>query len=304
MVSLNLIDHAYVGCQFTWSNKRLEDFPSQKLDRVLVNEHWLHKGLGSSVEFLPPGFSDHSAALLDITQVENAEPKPFKFFNFWTSRSGFHRLVEKVWAEEFEGMGKRGVRQGDPLSPYLFVIAMDVLTQLLNGAASRGLFGYHPHCKSVGLTHLFFADDLFIFLNGTESSLFAVLEVLHGFYKLSGLRFNLEKSKLFCGGLQACDHDDLLRITDLKKGFLLGRYLGLPLISSKLTSRDYNALAERIVKRIKSWTTKYLSYAGRVQLITSVIFSMVTYRCSSFILPKRVIKLVHQKMSIIFVERI
>ena len=59
--------------------------------------------------------------------------------------------------------GEKGVRQRDSLFPYLFVIAMNVLSKLLDSAAAHGVFSLHPKCKKIHLTHLSFADDLLIF---------------------------------------------------------------------------------------------------------------------------------------------
>lgn len=73
---------------------------------------------------------------------------------------------------------KRELRQGDPLSPYLFVIAMNCLSVLLNKGAEDGKYGYHPNCKDSKLTHLCFADDLLIFIEGTSDAVNGVLEVL------------------------------------------------------------------------------------------------------------------------------
>ena len=81
----------------------------------------------------------------------------------------------------------RGVQQGDPLSPYIFVIAMDVLSKLLDGAATCGVFSCHPKCKRFKLTHLCFADDLLIFTKGNLDSIVGVQNVLKLFYTYSGL---------------------------------------------------------------------------------------------------------------------
>ena len=83
--------------------------------------------------------------------------------------------------------GARGVRQGDPLSPYLFVIAMNVLSGLLDAGAHYEVFSYHPKCKKIKLTHLCFADDLLIFSKGVLNSVAGIQKILQLFYTYSGL---------------------------------------------------------------------------------------------------------------------
>ena len=74
---------------------------------------------------------------------------------------------------ELEGFfsSSRGLRQGCSLSPYLYVIISNVLSKLLNRAASLGKIGYHPQCKEVNLSHLSFADDILVFSDGSPASL-------------------------------------------------------------------------------------------------------------------------------------
>ncbi|GLT73885.1 hypothetical protein SLA2020_457150 [Shorea laevis] len=186
--------------------------------------------------------------------------------------------------------GKKGVRQGDPLSPYIFVVCMEVLSRMLNQAAVEGKFAYHPKCEKVRLTHLCFADDLIIFTNGSITSLDAIDEVLKQFYTISGLRVNYAKSELFCCGL----HDVHIKHLTEKFGFKIGslpvRYLGVPLITGKLSQKDVRPLIAKITDRMTSWATKHLSFAGRLQLITSVVQSTTNFWCSIFILPKAIIK--------------
>ena len=79
-------------------------------------------------------------------------------------------------------------------------------------------------------------------------------------------------------------------------GSLPLQYLGVPLISKRLTSVDCKGLIDKMVARIKCWTSKLLSYAGRLILIKSVLFSLQVYWSSLFILPKKVLKQMEQIM--------
>lgn len=74
----------------------------------------------------------------------------------------------------------------------------------------------------------------------------------------------------------------------MMEGVLPVRYLGVPLISSRLSAEDCRMILEKISRRIGSWTSKNLSFAGRLQLLTSVMFSLQVYWTGVFILPKRV----------------
>ena len=97
----------------------------------------------------------------------------------------------------------RGVRQGDPLSPYLFVIALNVLLKLLDTAAGYKVFSYHPKCKKVRLTHLSFADDMLIFAKGDLDSIKGIKKILEKFYSFSGLQLNSAKSEIFSSGVSS-----------------------------------------------------------------------------------------------------
>lgn len=59
--------------------------------------------------------------------------------------------------------GKRGLRQGDPLSPHLFVLCMKYLSRMLRLLPKHNGFSYHPKCSKRNFTHLLFADDLLVF---------------------------------------------------------------------------------------------------------------------------------------------
>lgn len=97
--------------------------------------------------------------------------------------------------------GKRGLRQADPLSPYLFVIAMNYLSLMLDKETRSGYLSYHHQCHKTKLTHLSFADDLLIFIDGSRESVQRVLQILQEFEKRSGLALSLQKSSFFAYGL-------------------------------------------------------------------------------------------------------
>ena len=190
--------------------------------------------------------------------------------------------------------GKRGIRQGDPLSPYLFVIAMNVLSKLLDAAAKNGVFSFHPKCHRIQLTHLCFADDLLIFSKGNLDSIMGIQKVLELFFSYSGLQLNNTKTELFSSGVSWVGLEEMHQNTGFKIGLLPVRYLGVPLVTRRLTKNDCAPLVERITAKIKGWAVKFLSFAGRLQLIQSVLFSVYNYWCRNFMLPKGVLKRINQ----------
>ncbi|GJV27544.1 putative RNA-directed DNA polymerase [Tanacetum coccineum] len=157
--------------------------------------------------------------------------------------------------------GYRGLRQGYPLSPYLFTLVMEVK-----------------------LTHLCFADDLMLFSNGDADSVSILKNSLVEFSKVSGLVPNLDKSVAFFGNVPNHSKRAILRIMSFAKGSLLIRYLGVPLISSRLYKKLCDPLIDKVKQRLINWKNKVLSFAGRLQLIQSVLSSIQVFWSSVFIL--------------------
>lgn len=92
--------------------------------------------------------------------------------------------------------GKIGLRQGDPVSPLLFVLCMEYLTRSFNKMVKNG-FIFHKDCERLKLCHLCFADDLFVFANGNINSIKMIKQTLVHFTEVSGLMPNLQKSEVF-----------------------------------------------------------------------------------------------------------
>ncbi|KAH7845388.1 hypothetical protein Vadar_001417 [Vaccinium darrowii] len=226
--------------------------------------------------------------LWDILESMNFHPKMIQWIQACVSTASYNLNINGEPTGHI--LGKKGLRQGDPLSSYLFVIIMEVLTCILKEKAKLPDFHFHWRCERTKIINLCFADDLMIFCKGDLSSIKHIQASLIEFESLSGLAPSPGKSNIFFSGVNSSTKADILTLLGFKEGSLPIKYLGVPLLSTKLKHIDCKPLIDKITSKTKSWTNRDLTYAGRVQLIKSILFSMQTYWSSIFILPKKVIK--------------
>jgi hypothetical protein len=144
----------------------------------------------------------------------------------------------------------RSLRQGDPLSPLLFVFVMEVLSRMISAAVNGGLLeGFK--IGDADFSHLLFADDTLIFYSALDSQLRNLQSLFLLFGAASGLKVNLAKSNLIPVG-----HDDQAeRLADiLGCGFatLPVKYLGLPLGASYKSTHIWDWVVEKIDRRLAS----------------------------------------------------
>ena len=98
-----LEDLNFRGHWFTWSNKCPSKPLSRKLDRVLINNSWTNQFPNVDAEFISPGVSDHSPAIVRMGLPLPRLWKPFKFFNFLTEHADFESAVVRAWDTPFDG---------------------------------------------------------------------------------------------------------------------------------------------------------------------------------------------------------
>ena len=190
--------------------------------------------------------------------------------------------------EAFQPSG--GIRQGDPLSPYIFILCMEYLSLKIFEACNANKWKPIRASRSgPAFSHLFFADDLLICAEASTSCCLTISRVLEEFCSVSGQKVNLSKSKAFFSPNVSPESRsslcDILRVSSTPD---LGRYLGFPLKSNGRTSRESNFIVEKVQVKLSSWKVKLLSPTGRMVLIQSVTSAIPAYYMQTTALPSSV----------------
>ena len=210
------------------------------------------------------------------------------WIRFCISSSSFAVLVNGPPTDFF--VPSRGLRQGDPLSPLLFLLVMEVLSKMLEAASSVGLiFGFEvgrsgSGLSSIKVSNLLFADDTIVFCDNDCEQIVNLRCILIWFQAVSGLRVNLAKSAILPVG----QVDNILHLTGLlgcKIDSFPTSYLGLPLGAKFKENAIWDPVISRVEKRLSGWKSSYLSKGGRLTLIKSVLSNIPTYFLSLFPLP-------------------
>lgn len=159
----------------------------------------------------------------------------------------------------------------------------------MHRTSSQSGFNFHPDYKKIGLTHLMFVDDLIIFSKASPHTLHLIMATLRQFHDSADLKANLGKSPIVFGGCPPTAQDQCLQMTGLTENHFPIKYLGVPITSSRLTKIECNGLVEKILAKVHFWGTRNISFAGRAMLINSVVFGVLTYWASVFIMPNEVL---------------
>jgi hypothetical protein len=187
---------------------------------------------------------------------------------------------------------ERGLRQGDPLSPFLFDIAVQGLTVLFNRASASGYFKGLQTAPGHYITHLQYADDSLIFLPNDFPSLLHAKRILRWFEIISGLKVNFYKSSLIGINLDNDYTSSLANSVFCRSDTFPVRYLGLPLGANPSRLSTWKPVLSTIRAKLSTWKGNFLSMAGRLCLIKSVLSSLSLFYMSVFAMPKGIIKVI------------
>jgi exonuclease III len=181
---------------------------------------------------------------------------------------------------------RKGLRQGDPLSPMLFNIVADMLAILIERAKGDGQVGcLIPHLVEGGISILQYADDTILFMEHDLQKAVNMKLILCLFEELSGLKINFHKSELFCFGKAKDEEHQYRQIFGCEVGVLPFRYLGIPIHYRKLRNSDWYPVETRFESKLGCWKGKLLSYGDRLVLINSVLTSLPMFMLSFLEIP-------------------
>ncbi|XP_050207725.1 uncharacterized protein LOC126657132 [Mercurialis annua] len=181
----------------------------------------------------------------------------------------------------------RGLRQGDPLSPLLFVLCAEGLSFMIQQAHRLGHFqGITMNLHSPTLTHLFFADDSILFTEASDAQISTVLHILDQYATYSGQLINYTKSAIFfSNNIHASWRIKFAGMLGVANTAYEGNYLGLPLCILHSKKQTFAPLLSKISLRLNGWKEPFLSMSGKEVLLKAVVEAIPVYSMMCFKLP-------------------
>ncbi|XP_060963731.1 uncharacterized protein LOC115717505 [Cannabis sativa] len=181
----------------------------------------------------------------------------------------------------------KGIRQGDPLSPYLFLLCAEGFSSLIKRFEARGALHGCRVCNGAPIiSHMLFADDCYIYCKAIEREARSVLLLLQLFEQASGQCVNYSKSTIFFSlNTTSASRQEMCNLLRMNEALENSLYLGLPCVMGRNKNAILGFLKDKMQKRIQSWEDRLLSKVGKEVLIKTVAQSLPTYAMSVFLLP-------------------
>ncbi|XP_074297714.1 uncharacterized protein LOC141628473 [Silene latifolia] len=182
-----------------------------------------------------------------------------------------------------------GIRQGDLLSPYIFALCTEVLSQMILYAQDSNLIKGFKICKNgPEISHLLFANDSLFFIRGNYGNLDFLMNIIDEYCAASGQCLNKDKSSiLFSPNCSLMTVKKCLTEFKFSPNHDLGNYLGLPTSIGSSKMDLFKFLVDKTKRRLSSWNNILLSSAGKLTLIRSVLSSLSLFSLSVFRIPSK-----------------
>lgn len=181
---------------------------------------------------------------------------------------------------------QRGLRQGCPLSPYLFILCVELFSNLLMQAETKQLIHGLKFSGDLSISHLLFADDSLIFTRATTEDYTHLKALFDCYATASGQIFNYEKSSMFFSGqVQSSQVAAIQSIFQFNVVSKHEKYLGLPSMVGRKRNTFFKDIKLRVLSKISNWRDKIFSSGGKETLIKAVAQAVPAYAMSVFRIP-------------------
>ena len=181
----------------------------------------------------------------------------------------------------------RGLRQGDPLSPFLFLFIADALSSLLSKSVHEGELKGVSICRGAPvISYLLFADDTMLLFEASSPQATIVKGLLNTYARATGQLINPEKcSILFSDNCPEAVAEEMKGILEVTQQVFEPKYLGLPVPEGRVHKGQFETVQDRLRKRLVDWSEQYVSVGNKEILIKAVAQAIPTYVMSIFCLP-------------------
>ena len=173
----------------------------------------------------------------------------------------------------------RAILQGDPISPYIFILCMEYLGSLIEKECMDGDWvPIKASRENLEISHLFFVDDLILFAKASEEGREVIRDVLDRFCVESGKKVSSDKSHIyFSKNVKANLKNKICNNLQIQATNDLGKYLGFPIRQKGAARNHFNFVVERVMNKLSGWKAKLLSFASRTVLVKFVMSAIPNY---------------------------
>lgn len=196
-------------------------------------------------------------------------------------------------------MPSRGLRQGDPISPYLYIMCVEGLSAIIRRNEEAGLL--HGCTISRGapeISHLLFADDSYFFFKATGPEAGVMKIILDRYEAISGQVINYNKSTItFSPNTKEESRQEVCQQLGVIEVQMPGKYLGMPMRIGRNKVSSFAFLTERIEQKLQGWHNISLSKAGKVMLLKTAAQVIPNFWMSLFLIPMEVCEGMERRMN-------
>ncbi|KAA3481337.1 LINE-1 reverse transcriptase isogeny [Gossypium australe] len=297
-----LIDIGYSRNWFTWERGNLpETNIRERLDRGVANVNWMSMFLEASIQHLDTDGREieEQQEMEEIARTYFQEL--FKAEEEDHFRGVLEKCIDKAQSAFVPGRlisdnvlarnifyPSRGLRQGDSLSPFLFLICGEGLSSLMRLVQREENFRWVKESRrGLQISYLLFADDCILFGEAMERGAGLLKRVLREYRNCSGQQVNFDKSTIFFSSNTRAEEKGLVtRILVVRSSNDPERYLGLPNMVGRRKKEAFQNLKDLFRQRIDNWSIRHLLQGGKEVFIKAILQAIPTYTMACFLLPK------------------